>query len=196
MHVLASSIATAGYHVLLPDLFYRMAPYDAPDPAALFSNPEVRAAWFAKAQTTTVAAILRDVAHYLSALRGTGDRIGATGYCLGGRLALCAASTYPDEFAAVAAYHPGGLVTDATDSPHRLFDKITAAVYIGAATDDPSFSAADQQVVRGTLASVEHVLEVYLAKHGWVPIDTPVHDASAADRHRETLLDLLGRTLS
>ncbi len=197
MHAIAASIAEVGYHVLMPDLFYRMAPYEPPDPAALFSDPAVRAAWWAKAQTNTAAAILGDVAHYLAVLRTTGDRVGATGYCMGGRLALCAAATYPDAFAAVAAYHPGGLVTEA-DSPHALFGKITAPVYIGAATDDPSFSVEHQQIVRDVLraAGVETIFEVYPAKHGWVPTDTPVHDASCAQRHRETLFDLLGRTLS
>ena len=49
MRAIAERIAAAGYHVLLPDVFYRMGPYTAPEPKALFSDPEVRAAWFAKA---------------------------------------------------------------------------------------------------------------------------------------------------
>ena len=42
MHAIASAIAEAGYHVLMPDLFYRMAPYEPPDPTALFTSPPTR----------------------------------------------------------------------------------------------------------------------------------------------------------
>src|SRR6476660_2258202 len=41
-------IAARGYVVLLPDMFYRVGPYVAPDPAKLFSDPAMRAEWFAK----------------------------------------------------------------------------------------------------------------------------------------------------
>lgn len=192
MHEVAASIAAAGYHVAMPDLFYRMAPYDAPDPAKLFSDPAVMAAWWAKAQTNTAEAILSDLPFYLADLGAT--TIGATGYCMGGRLALCAAALHPETITAVAAYHPGRLVTDGADSPHHLLSKVRAEVYIGAATDDATFSVEHQQIVKDALTAVT-TFEVYPAKHGWVPTDTPVHDAACAKRHLDTLLDLLGRRL-
>ncbi len=40
-------------------------------------------------------------------------------------------------------------------------------------------------------AGVEHLIETYAAQHGWVPSDTPVHDAAATERHRESLRTLL-----
>jgi carboxymethylenebutenolidase len=196
MHEVAASIATAGYRVMMPDLFYRMAPYDAPDPHELFSDPAVMAAWWAKAQSNTAEMILSDLPVYLAELRArVQGPFGATGYCMGGRLALCAAALHPAEFAAVAAYHPGRLVTD-TDSPHQLFGTIEASVYIGAATDDATFSLEHQQIVKQALAGKDLTFEVYPAKHGWVPTDTPVHDTACARRHLETLLQLLGRRLS
>jgi carboxymethylenebutenolidase len=42
---------------------------------------------------------------------------------------------------------------------------------------------------------VDHKIETYNARHGWVPSDTPVHDPRAAERHWETLFDLLDHTL-
>src|SRR5262245_53185114 len=61
MHEIASRIAEAGYHVLMPDLFYRLGEYTAPDPATLFSDPAVRAAWWGRhANINTPAAMLRD----------------------------------------------------------------------------------------------------------------------------------------
>ncbi len=197
MHALATSIAHTGCRVLMPDLFYRMAPYEAPDPAQLFSDPAVMAAWWTKAQGNTAALILDDVAFYIAALQGQGTtRIATTGYCMGGRLALTAAGTFPDKFAACAAYHPGRLVTDDADSPHRVFGNIQAKVYIGAASDDPTFTVEHQEIVKAAMQQVDLTFEVYPAKHGWVPTDTPVHDAGCASRHLETLVDLLGRTSS
>jgi carboxymethylenebutenolidase len=193
MHELAQTIAHAGYRVLMPDLFYRMAPYDAPDPKALFTDQAVMAAWWTKAQGNTQAMILDDVPFYIAALQGQSDRtLGVTGYCMGGRLALTAAGMYPDKFYACAAYHPGRLVTDAADSPHQVFGNITATTYIGAATDDATFPVEHQEIVKAAIKA-NLTFEVYPAKHGWVPTDTPVHDAACARKHLDTLLDLLGR---
>jgi carboxymethylenebutenolidase len=195
MHEIAARIAGAGYRVLMPDLFYRLGEYTAPDPATLFSDPAVRAAWFARHAKTSPAALVRDIASYLDHLGSA--KVGVTGYCMGGRLAMMAAATYPDRIAAAAAYHPGGLVSDAPDSPHLAFPRIRARVYIGAAMEDPSFTDAQRETVKETLtaAGVDHVVELYQARHGWVPSDTPVHDEAAAARHWETLLALFESTL-
>ena len=195
MHALAERLAGEGYRVLLPDTFYRAGAYTAPDPKALFTDPAVLAAWAASNAVTTPAGLVNDVRAYLAWL-GT-EPVGVVGYCMGGRLSLVAAATYPDRIAAAAAYHPGGLVTDAADSPHRRFDRIRARVYIGAAMDDRNLTDAQRQLVDDTLtaAGVDHVVELYQARHGWVPSDTPVHDEAATARHWETMLALFERTL-
>jgi carboxymethylenebutenolidase len=46
-----------------------------------------------------------------------------------------------------------------------------------------------------TKAGVDHTIETYQAKHGWVFRDTPVYDAAAAERHWQTLVALLDATL-
>jgi carboxymethylenebutenolidase len=195
MHEIAARIADAGYRVLMPDLFYRLGEYTAPDPAVLFSDPAVRAAWWGRHATTNIAALVRDIGTYLDHIGAA--KVGVTGYCMGGRLALMTAATYPDRIAAAAAYHPGGLVSDAQDSPHLQFGRIRARVYIGAASEDATFTDEQRQTVEETLAAagVDHVVELYQARHGWVPSDTPVHDEAAAARHWETLLGLFDRTL-
>lgn len=196
MHEVAASIAAAGYHVAMPDLFYRMAPYDAPDPKQLFSDQAALAAWWAKAHSNTAERIFSDLPVYLANLREhASGPFGATGYCMGGRIALTAAALHPEDLVAVAAYHPGRLVTDGAESPHLLLGAIRAAVYIGAATADATFSLEHQQIVKDALAGKDLTFEVYPAKHGWVPTDTPVHDAECAKRHLASLLELLGRRL-
>lgn len=195
-------LAAAGYYTLLPDLFYRSGPYEPQDPKQLFSDPAVRAAWFSKHfPTTTSANIMRDTRAFLDHIAARPDvrpgPIGAVGYCMGGRMALTAAGHYPDRFAAVAAYHPGNPANDAADSPHLLAPKITARVYVAGATEDQSFPDEQKQRLADALsaAKVDHTIETYPAKHGWVFADTPVYDAECNERHWTTLLDLLSRAL-
>jgi len=195
MHEIAERLAREGYRVLMPDLFYRLGAYTAPDPKVLFTDPEVRAAWWARLGATKPAALVRDIGSYLAHLGG--GPVGVVGYCMGGRLALSAAATYPDRIAAAAAYHPGNLVADGPDSPHLTYGAITARVYVGGAMEDATFTDAHRQIVDDALtaAGVEHVVELYPARHGWVPSDTAVHDAAATARHWETLLALFARAL-
>jgi carboxymethylenebutenolidase len=202
VQALAERLANAGYHVLLPDLFYRSGPYTAPRPQDLFSNEAVRKEWWAKISPHgTVANIMRDtrafLAHFTQVPNVRPGKIGITGYCMGGRMSLAAAGHYPDQIAAAAAYHPGGLATDEPDSPHLLAPKMKARVYVGAAMEDQSFPDEQKQKLEQALtaAHVDHVIETYPARHGWVPSDTPVHDAAQAERHWKTLLDLFEKTL-
>ena len=196
---MADRLADHGYYVVMPDLYYRTGFTQG---SKLFSDPAVRAEWQKTVlPTVSVPNIMRDVTAVLAFLdqqpgvrRG---KIGVTGYCLGGRLALAAAGHFPDRIAAVAAYHGGGLATDAPDSPHRLAPRIKARVYVAGAIEDANFDDAQKQRLEDALtaANVDHKIETYNARHGWVPSDTPVHDPKAAERHWETLFDLLDHTL-
>ena len=85
---IAERIADAGYLVLLPDLFYRAGPYQAPDAKSLFSDPAARQAWSKTALTASAANVMRDTAAFLEYLGALADaraaKIGTTGYCMGG----------------------------------------------------------------------------------------------------------------
>ena len=202
MHEIGARLATAGYYVLMPDLFYRMGPYAAPDPAKLFSDEAVRADWWKRAlSAVSPDKTMSDTTYFLQHLAAQANvrppRVGVTGYCMGGRMALVAAARFPDRIAAVAAYHPGGLVTDAPDSPHLGAPRIKARVYVAGASEDPNFTDEHKRCLEEALraAGVDHVVETYAARHGWVPSDLPVHDDAAAERHWRTLIDLFDRTL-
>jgi carboxymethylenebutenolidase len=66
-------------------------------------------------------------------------------------------------------------------------------VYVAGAIEDPSFpdDMKAQLEEALTAAGVDHTIETYNAKHGWVFRDTPVYDAAAAERHWESLTALL-----
>ena len=201
---IAQRIADAGHVVLLPDLFYRAGPYEAPDAKTLFSDPAARDAFRKIGSTATAANVMRDTGAFLDFLDAQPGvrpgRIGVTGYCMGGRFALTAAGTFPDRIGAAAAFHPGGLATDATDSPHLLVPKMRdVAIYVAGAVDDPSFPDDMKQRLDEALAAagVEHRIETYAGmRHGWVPSDTPVHSPEGAERHFRALLDFYASTLT
>jgi carboxymethylenebutenolidase len=198
----AERLSTHGYFVLLPDLFYRSGPYEPMNPHTVFSDPEQRKVlmekFFAHA---TQANIMSDTRVFLDTLASQPDvkagGIGTVGYCMGGLMSLTAAGTYPDHVIVAASYHGGRLATDAPTSPHLLAPKIKARVYVAGASEDQSFpddmKARLEQAL--TEAGVDHKIETYAAKHGWVFRDTPVYDAAATERHWQTLVALFDETL-
>lgn len=199
---LGEKLATYGYFVLLPDLFYRSGPYEPMDPKTIFSDPEKRKVLMEKFfAPATPANIMSDTRAFLEYLATQPDirpgAIGTTGYCMGGLMSLTAAGTYPERIVAAASYHGGRLATDAPDSPHLLAPKMKARIYVAGAIEDQSFPDDMKERLEKALteARVDHKIETYPAKHGWVFRDTPVYDAAAAERHWQTLVALLGSKL-
>ena len=190
-------LAGNGYFVLLPDLYYRSGPYEPMNARTVFTDPEQRKVLMEKFfALATPANIMSDTAAFLDDLAARPEvkrgGIGTTGYCMGGLMSLTAAGTYPDRIAAAASYHGGRLATDAPDSPHLLAPKMKARVYIAGAIEDQSFPDDMKARLEAALtsANVNHTVETYPARHGWVLRDTPVFDEAAAERHWQTLLAL------
>jgi carboxymethylenebutenolidase len=195
-------LATYGYFVLLPDVFYRSGPYAPMNPGEVFSDPEKRKVLMEKYfALATQANVMSDTRAFLDHLAAQPDvkpgGIGTTGYCMGGLMSLTAAGTYPDRIVATASYHGGRLATDAPESPHLLAPKMKSRVYVAGAIEDPSFTDEMKARLEDALtkAGVDHKIETYQAKHGWVFRDTPVFDAAAAERHWQTLTALFDATL-
>jgi carboxymethylenebutenolidase len=195
-------LASYGYFALLPDLFYRSGSYEPMDPHSVFSDPEKRKTLMEKFFAfATQANIMSDTGAFLDYLASEPDAkaggIGVTGYCMGGLMSLTAVGTYPNRIVAAASYHGARLATDASESPHRLAPKMTARIYVGGAIEDPSFPDDMKARLEAALteAGVDHTIETYQAKHGWVLRDTPTYDAAAAERHWQSLRALLDAKL-
>ena len=199
-------IASWGYIVLAPNPLYRngtaaeLAPADMQDMAKVgeffqFIVP------LTDAHTADQARIDADA--YIDTLLGLpgvrGRKIGATGYCWGGRLALRAAASRPDEVAAVGMFHTGGAVTDADDSPHRVVGNVRAELFIGHADNDPFNTPDEIATMEKALdeAGLTYTSEVFEgAMHGYTMSDSAVvYNEAAAERHFRELEALLGRTL-
>jgi carboxymethylenebutenolidase len=199
---MGARLAASGYAVLLPDLFYRAGPYAPVDPKVVFTDPDLkeqhRARLMSTATPKNAMADTRALLDAIDTLPGVAPGpVGAAGYCMGGRLALISAGTFPDRIAVVASYHGGGLANDTPSSPHLLAPKMRAKVYVAGAIEDANFPDDMKTRLEAALgdAGVDHRVETYPARHGWVPRDTPAHDPAEAEHHWRTLVPLLDGVL-
>ncbi|MDG4880134.1 dienelactone hydrolase family protein [Mesorhizobium sp. WSM4884] len=196
---MAERFAGHGYAVLVPDLFYRKAPYGPFDAKTAFTMEETKTKLMALVSGTTQEMTIRDSGAFLDALSAEGiGTIGVVGYCMGGARALNAAATHPDRIVAAASFHGGNLASDAPDSPYRKAASIKARVYVGTAGVDRSFppeqSARLAEALR--VAEVDYVIENYVdVGHGWCVPDHSVYDETGAERHWKRLTMFFGETL-
>jgi carboxymethylenebutenolidase len=199
---MAQRLASHGYAVALPNLYYRSGPYAPFDPAQVAAGGAERDRFKGMIASIGNGLVMRDTAAILSALELNpavrSGAIGVVGYCMGGGFALAAAGTFPDHVAVAASFHGGSLATSKPDSAHLLANQIRAKVYVGAAAIDPSFSDDQRQQLETALqaAGVDYRLEVYAgAKHGFAVSGHLVYDRDASERHWATLVQLLAETL-
>jgi carboxymethylenebutenolidase len=195
-------IASFGYVVLAPNVLYRAgrSPVLAlPDP----SDADARAAFFRSVRPLvaelTPDRLTGDGAAYLDYLEQAAapGPVAITGYCAGARLGWRIAAAHADRVAALAGFHPGGLVSDASDSPHRSAGEVTAELYFGFADEDPGMTAEQIATFERALdeAGRSYRAEVYEgARHGFTMADGAAYDEAASERHYDELRALLGRT--
>ena len=196
-------LADSGYYVLLPDLFWRAGRYPPLDIVKARGGDPEMVALFQKLRGSTDAdkqmADARASLDWLSKQpQAKADRVGVTGYCMGGSIALRAAGTFPDRVAAAASFHGGNMATDAANSPHLLAPKIRAKVLVAGADEDAGFGEAQKERLDAALSQAGVRSEVSIWKgyrHGWVPADMPVHNAEGAERHWRELIKLFDETL-
>lgn len=203
---MAARLASAGYVVLVPNVFYRRGRAPVVELGDL-KDPDARHGVFGKLrpimQALTPARAMSDADAYLAYLTARDEirdgAVGVVGYCMGGALALRTAAHAPDRVAAVASFHGGRLASDRPDSPHLQLHRITAEIYVGHADNDASMDPAQQRRLADALDAADATCQTELydgAAHGFTMADTAVYDAAAAERHWERLLDLFSRTLS
>ncbi|MCF7548769.1 dienelactone hydrolase family protein [Pseudonocardia sp. WMMC193] len=194
---MADHLASLGYAVLLPDVYYRHGGFAPFDMDTVFADPEERARLMGMVKSLTSDFVAADAAAYAQALLArpevAGPAVGTTGYCMGGKASLTAAGALGATVGAAASFHGGGLaVADDPGSPHHRAGGIAAAVYVAGAKDDGSFGPEQFALLDETLtdAGVRHTIETYPAAHGFAVPDNPTHDQESEDRHWAALVDL------
>ncbi|MDT9695219.1 dienelactone hydrolase family protein [Streptomyces sp. P17] len=204
LRAMADRIAEAGHTVLVPNVFYRHGRtpvVELPEFIDPSAHPEIFQQLGPIMQSLTPELAMRDAGAYLRWLAGSPlaaeGPVALTGYCMGARLALLTAGTYPERVAAAAGFHGGRLATEDPDSPHLVAEHITAELYFGHADQDPALPVEQIERLEHALtaAGVRHRCEVYPgAPHGFTQADTAAYHQEADERHWAELLELLKRT--
>lgn len=194
-------LADDGYLVLMLDLYYRSGSYPPKIPTQTLADPALKEEFFKLVSSLNRDMRISDAGAFIDFLSShpevKGEKFGATGYCMGGNIALTAAGAFPDRFAAIASFHGGNLASDKPDSPHLFVKNISGYVYVAGAIEDKSFPDEQKERLKQALsdAGVKHLVETYPARHGFAVPDSPVYDKSAAERHWNALLGLFHETL-
>jgi carboxymethylenebutenolidase len=198
---MAQRLADQGHRVLLPDLFYDHLPAEPLSAASVLSGGADRDRMNMMLAKLDQAAVDADVGGLIAfcetALAGQAP-IGATGYCMGGRYALTAA-TLSTRVVFAASFHGATLAPESGDGVDQRLQQAGARVYIGIAGIDPMFGAAEEgrlaEALRG--ANLDHVLETYAgAYHGFAMADLPMHHEAARMRHWQRLADGLAESFA
>lgn len=200
---MAQRLSSLGYVVLLPDVYYRNGDWAPFDMRTAFGDSGERNRLFAMMTAITPDVMASDARAFFTYLATrpdvAGERFGTTGYCMGGRTSLVVAGRVPERVAAAMSFHGGGLASaDDPDSPHLLAERIRAAVYVGAAENDPSYTPEQSDVLDSALtdAGVEHVIEWYAGAHGFAVTDNGPYDPAAAQRHWAAMESFFGAHLA
>ena len=193
---MASRLATAGYYVMLPYLFYRGGPY-----RQFGASDEGMHARQELMETVTPTNIVGDAEALLAAAAddpAAGDgRVGVVGFCMSGGLAVSLARALPDRIGAAASIHGAWLVRDSPDSPHLGLDPVRAELYFAWVEDDPTAPLDTIPVMEQALddAGVTYTIDrITDAVHGFAPAGER-YDRRASELHWERVHSLLQRNL-
>jgi len=198
-------LATVGYYVLLPNLYYRLHPGELEEfigktcPAA----DAARKRMFELMESLSIPMVMRDTKALLAfadkdAFASNGPA-GSVGYCMSGRYAIGSAVEYKDRIRVAASFYGSSLVTDELDSPHLAANRTDARLYFGCSEVDhwlpPEMRSRLQQAVSASKGRAE--VEVYAGvDHGFAFPQRSVYDKLAAERHWERLFSLLKAELA
>ncbi|MGB8859303.1 MAG: dienelactone hydrolase family protein [Ilumatobacteraceae bacterium] len=194
---MASRLATAGYYVMLPYLFYRGGPFR--EFGMSDEDMHARSELMASVTPTNIIGDAEAMlAHAATDPAARGGKVGAVGFCMSGGLTLALAKAMPDRVAGVASIHGAWMVRDTPDSPHLGLSAMTAEVYLGWADNDAT--APPEQYTQVcellTSAGVRFTSDFYTdAVHGYAPRGTDRYNRHASEQHWERVHSLFRRNL-
>jgi len=202
LYQMTRRLASVGYAVLLPNLYYRAGRDTKYGPDALEHGSAEHTRMRAVRTKMTIPPVMRDVATMIAyadaqpwANKGP---VGTHGYCMSGPYSLAAAARFPDRIAAAASFYGTWLVSDAEESPHLTFARSKGEIYIACAEHDelaPLPMVAElKRLFEASGARGE--LEMYpKVHHGYAFPERWCYDRDAAERHWERVIALYQRTL-
>jgi carboxymethylenebutenolidase len=156
----ARRLAGEGYVTLAPDLFHRGGPGRV---AAYDDLPQA----ITMMRDLTDQGIVEDISAAVGALEKQpairADRIGITGFCMGGRVSYLAACALPDKIRAAVPFYGGGIPIDRTAT-------LKAPVLAFFGEEDPFIPLDQVKALEAEAARLGKSLEVHVypkAPHGF-----------------------------
>ena len=201
---MARRLGTAGYYVLLPNLYYRAGRDTIYGPSVLEEGSAEHKRMRAVRTKMTIPPVMDDVAAMLAFVDRHQDAVkkgpvGCHGYCMSGPYALAAAARYPERVVAAASFYGTWLVSDAEESPHLSFGKVKGELYIACAEHDHLAPLPMVEELRRLFEQSGAAGEIELypgVHHGFAFPQRWCYDKPAAERHWERLIALYRRRLA
>ena len=201
LHDMASRLATSGYYVALPNLYYRTDPnfvLDFED-----KTQTSRDKMFKHMNSLKNAMVCSDIKSILDLVshdeNAKSELCGTIGYCMSGPFAFAALAQFPSIMKAAACLHGIRLFTDKEDSPHLDAEKIKGEMYFGCAEIDEH---APQEMIDNLEAylsktNINYRIEIYPnTDHGFVfPDRMAKYSRKAAETHWCRILSIFERNL-
>ena len=198
LHDMARRIASVGYYVVLPNLYYRdVTEFHLGLPGA--TRERMRELM----DNLSNALVCEDTRSILAFLEeetsASNGPIGAVGYCMSGPFVFAAAAEFPERIKASASLHGVRLCIDEDSSPHLTADKIQGEIYFGCAETDDWAPPEMVEKLDAHLATtgIDYRIEWYPdTAHGFVfPQREGIYHKESAERHWERLFSLFKRNL-
>ena len=200
LHDWARRIATVGYFVLLPNLFYRHARDYAPDWLDAENSVERMLEDIDSLSNAMVVedckALLNHADQQVKTNRGP---VAVFGVSMSGSFAFAAAAEMPERIKAAASICGIRLHTDTADSPHFNAEKISGEMYFACAEDDKHISRDQIYSLDAYLKTIStnYRIEFYpKTEHGfYYPLWEEYFNKPSTERLWERLFAILKRAL-
>jgi carboxymethylenebutenolidase len=198
LHDMARRIATVGYYVVLPNLYYRKT-----REFVMERTDDGMKKMFEMMRHLSIDLIMNDTQAMLDFVdaqdSALSDRIGAVGYCMSGPFTFSAASRYASRIQCAASIYGANLMTSRDDSPHLGASGISGEMYFACAEIDQYAPKETIDKLEAHLEScnINYRLEWYPgAEHGFAfPDRGAIYHKASAERHWERLFALFERNL-
>ena len=195
---MARRIATCGYWVMLPNLYYRRVREFIAD-----GTQKNREKMFEHKNSLSnemvvedCESLLQEAKKFESASKGF---VGCVGYCMSGPFVFSAAAKINNRIRATASIHGVDLMIESEHSPHKNSHKIKGEIYFGCAENDEWVPNEMIYSLSKYLAKtdINYRIEWYQGtKHGFVfPDREGKYDCASAEKHWYRILSLFERNL-
>ncbi len=202
LRVMSRKIASEGFNVILPNLFYRHGTEDNyPFNQKNYKKSKIELDKMLDTMYKTSNAMIRtDTKFILDYITKSfsNPNIGIVGYCMSGRFVIDCASSYPDKIKATASFYGVDIITNKIDSSHLNADKIKGDIYL-------AFAEKDDWVPNSTLEKIkDHFfkisanteIEIYEGTgHGFAFPSRNTYVIEAAEKHWKKLISFFNRAI-